>query len=60
MLVFIMIGYNHPAIHKALEDPALRTYLAARPALGKVPPMQYPDRIRSTLMSVGNYYSRLT
>ena len=54
IVVHKMIGYNHPAIHKTLEDPALRTYLAARPALGKVPPMQYPDRIRSTLMSVGN------
>lgn len=45
-------GYNHPAIHKALDDPAIRTYLVARPALGKVPPMHYPERIKSTLMSV--------
>mmetsp|Transcript_25415 Transcript_25415/g.57322 ORF Transcript_25415/g.57322 Transcript_25415/m.57322 type:complete len:508 (-) Transcript_25415:200-1723(-) len=44
------IGYNHPAMHAAMTDPANLPLLLQRPCLGMLPPDDWPGRIESTLM----------
>lgn len=44
------IGYNHPAMVKAMTDPANIPMLAQRPCLGMLPPADWSNRVESTLM----------
>ncbi len=55
LLVFCFnshVGYNHPSLLKTLNDPLTKSLLAARPALGSMPPSTYVETVESTLMSV--------
>ena len=44
--------YNHPDVMAAFADPKNHTMLAHRPALGNLPPSDWPERVQRTLMSV--------
>ena len=46
------LGYNHPAIVKALSEPNALLSLINRPALGMFPPTDLADRIRNSLLLV--------
>lgn len=46
------LGYNHPRILNALTNPANLHLFAQRPALGNLPPSDWPERIERSLMSV--------
>ncbi|TDH68023.1 hypothetical protein CCR75_004381 [Bremia lactucae] len=46
------IGYNHPAILKAMRDKANVAMLAQRPCLGVFPPADWVDSITNTLLRV--------
>ena len=46
------IGYNHPAILSAMSEPANLALLAQRPCLGLLPPKDWTERIRSSLMTI--------
>jgi 4-aminobutyrate aminotransferase / (S)-3-amino-2-methylpropionate transaminase len=46
------LGYNHPRIIEALTNPANLHLFAQRPALGNLPPSDWPERIERSLMSV--------
>lgn len=46
------LGYNHPAIVEAMRDPANASMLAQRPCLGMLPPMDWAERVESSLMAV--------
>eukprot|EP01001_Neometanema_parovale_P013071 NODE_942_length_1978_cov_111.315903_g893_i0.p1 GENE.NODE_942_length_1978_cov_111.315903_g893_i0~~NODE_942_length_1978_cov_111.315903_g893_i0.p1 ORF type:complete len:538 (+),score=138.05 NODE_942_length_1978_cov_111.315903_g893_i0:56-1669(+) len=46
------LGYNHPAILQALSDPKNLSMLANRPALGVLPPADWPARLSSVLASL--------
>mmetsp|Transcript_13560 Transcript_13560/g.33232 ORF Transcript_13560/g.33232 Transcript_13560/m.33232 type:complete len:492 (+) Transcript_13560:118-1593(+) len=46
------LGYNHPSILKAMTNPSNLSLLATRPALGILPPADWPDRVERTLMSI--------
>ncbi|XP_077979924.1 4-aminobutyrate aminotransferase, mitochondrial-like [Glandiceps talaboti] len=48
----IPIGYNHPAIIEAIQDPANLALFANRPALGCFPNDDYPERVQNALLSV--------
>jgi hypothetical protein len=44
-------GYNHPAVKEALASNSLST-LVNRPALLVLPPMDFAQRIKNTLLTV--------
>jgi 4-aminobutyrate aminotransferase/(S)-3-amino-2-methylpropionate transaminase len=46
------LGYNHPAMVKALTDPRNLSMLMHRPALGNIPPADWVDRVNKTLVAV--------
>lgn len=46
------LGYNHPNMIRAIQDPANLTMLINRPSLGKWPSEDWPDRLERTLMHV--------
>ena len=46
------LGYNHPRILQALTNPNNLHLFAQRPALGNLPPADWPERIERSLMSV--------
>ncbi|KAG1682967.1 4-aminobutyrate aminotransferase, mitochondrial [Nymphon striatum] len=46
------LGYNHPAIVRALQDPKNLALLVNRPALGVTPPIDMVDALREALLSV--------
>ncbi|XP_078690933.1 4-aminobutyrate aminotransferase, mitochondrial-like [Branchiostoma floridae x Branchiostoma belcheri] len=46
------LGYNHPALLKVLNDPANLSTLVNRPALGNLPPADFPQRVQNSLMAV--------
>ncbi|KAJ0401258.1 hypothetical protein P43SY_010982 [Pythium insidiosum] len=46
------IGYNHPAVLRAFQDPSNMALLAQRPCLGLFPPADWVDRIERTLKRV--------
>lgn len=41
------LGYNHPSIIAALQDPKNLSILANRPALGVLPPMEWDQKLES-------------
>jgi len=48
----VPIGYNHPALVEAVQDPANLSVFVNRPALGVHPNDDLPDRIQRALLSV--------
>uniref|UniRef100_A0AAQ4PLB9 4-aminobutyrate aminotransferase, mitochondrial n=1 Tax=Gasterosteus aculeatus aculeatus TaxID=481459 RepID=A0AAQ4PLB9_GASAC len=48
----IPIGYNHPALIKLMSDPSSLSTLVNRPALGILPPENFPDKLTESLLSV--------
>ncbi|XP_019743038.1 4-aminobutyrate aminotransferase, mitochondrial [Hippocampus comes] len=48
----IPIGYNHPALLKLMSNPNNLSTVVNRPALGILPPENFPDKITESLLSV--------
>ncbi|XP_023947315.2 4-aminobutyrate aminotransferase, mitochondrial [Bicyclus anynana] len=48
----VPVGYNHPALLAAFEDKHSLRALVNRPALGVFPAVDWPQKLRSVLMSV--------
>ncbi|KAK7879685.1 hypothetical protein WMY93_033604 [Mugilogobius chulae] len=48
----IPIGYNHPALHKMMADPNNLSTFVNRPALGILPPGNFPEKVTESLLSV--------
>uniref|UniRef100_A0AAQ5Y1T6 4-aminobutyrate aminotransferase n=1 Tax=Amphiprion ocellaris TaxID=80972 RepID=A0AAQ5Y1T6_AMPOC len=48
----IPIGYNHPALLKLMTNPNNLSTFVNRPALGILPPENFPDKIAESLLSV--------
>uniref|UniRef100_A0A8D3EBG9 4-aminobutyrate aminotransferase, mitochondrial n=1 Tax=Scophthalmus maximus TaxID=52904 RepID=A0A8D3EBG9_SCOMX len=48
----IPIGYNHPALLKLMTDPNNLSAFVNRPALGILPPENFPDKLNESLLSV--------
>uniref|UniRef100_A0A3Q2TY32 4-aminobutyrate aminotransferase n=1 Tax=Fundulus heteroclitus TaxID=8078 RepID=A0A3Q2TY32_FUNHE len=48
----IPIGYNHPALLKMMTNPNNLSTFVNRPALGILPPENFPDKITESLLSV--------
>uniref|UniRef100_A0A3Q4GQP3 4-aminobutyrate aminotransferase n=1 Tax=Neolamprologus brichardi TaxID=32507 RepID=A0A3Q4GQP3_NEOBR len=48
----IPIGYNHPALLKVMANPNNLSTFVNRPALGILPPENFPDKITESLLSV--------
>lgn len=46
------MGYNHPKIIRAMQDPENLSLLTQRPCLGILPPDDWFDRVNNTLMAV--------
>ncbi|XP_053987505.1 4-aminobutyrate aminotransferase, mitochondrial [Hylaeus volcanicus] len=46
----IPLGYNHPAMLKALADPVNQRIMANRPALGVFPGKDWPARLKKVLL----------
>ncbi|KAL6060228.1 hypothetical protein STEG23_004117, partial [Scotinomys teguina] len=48
----VPIGYNHPALAKLIQQPQNVSTFINRPALGILPPENFVDKLRDSLMSV--------
>uniref|UniRef100_A0A0A9YM18 (S)-3-amino-2-methylpropionate transaminase n=1 Tax=Lygus hesperus TaxID=30085 RepID=A0A0A9YM18_LYGHE len=48
----IPVGYNHPGVLKLLSDPHNVKTIANRPALGVMPGADWPEKLKSVLLSV--------
>ncbi|XP_013784435.1 4-aminobutyrate aminotransferase, mitochondrial-like [Limulus polyphemus] len=46
------LGYNHPALLKAIQDPNNLATFANRPALGALPPVDFVESLHTALLSV--------
>lgn len=46
------LGYNHPALVKALQDPKNVSSFVNRAALGLFPPVSFPQDLKDALLSV--------
>ena len=50
--LFHVLGYNHPALLKAFDDPHDLKALVNRPALGVYPATDWAERLANVLLSV--------
>lgn len=48
----VPLGYNHPALLQAVQDPSNLVSFVNRPALGVLPPKDFIDKLKSALLSV--------
>lgn len=48
----IPLGYNHPALVQAAQDPKNISTFINRPALGILPPADWTDKLRAALLSI--------
>lgn len=48
----VPIGYNHPALMKAVTNPIHLSAFVNRPALGILPPENFPEKLVESLLSV--------
>lgn len=46
------LGYNHPALEKAMQDPMMSTYAQSRAALGLMPPKELPQLLEDTFLKI--------
>uniref|UniRef100_A0A914WCW9 (S)-3-amino-2-methylpropionate transaminase n=1 Tax=Plectus sambesii TaxID=2011161 RepID=A0A914WCW9_9BILA len=46
------LGYNHPDLIKAAQDPKMISALINRPALGSFPPKDWTERLHKTLIDI--------
>jgi 4-aminobutyrate aminotransferase/(S)-3-amino-2-methylpropionate transaminase len=46
------LGYNHPALKAAHQDPLMQTYSISRPALGLLPPKEWPEILQESFMAI--------
>ena len=46
------LGYNHPALIKAMTDPRNLSMLIHRPSLGNLPPSDWNERLDKSLLAV--------
>lgn len=44
------VGYNHPMLSQLYEDPKLKSLFAARPCNGVLPPAEFTDLVKESLM----------
>ncbi|XP_076656450.1 4-aminobutyrate aminotransferase [Halictus rubicundus] len=47
------LGYNHPAMLRALADPVNQKIIANRPALGVFPGKDWPSRLKKVMLEKG-------
>ncbi|KZC14929.1 4-aminobutyrate aminotransferase, mitochondrial [Dufourea novaeangliae] len=47
------LGYNHPAMLRALADPVNQKIMANRPALGVFPGKDWPSRLKKNMLKEG-------
>ncbi|CAI9739382.1 4-aminobutyrate aminotransferase, mitochondrial-like [Octopus vulgaris] len=61
MIASIPLGYNHPRLEMALNEPRNRIHFINRPALGSFPPKDWIHRLRAALLQASttsfNYIS---
>ncbi|MCJ8739674.1 hypothetical protein PDJAM_G00049910 [Pangasius djambal] len=48
----VPLGYNHPALMKALTNPNNLSAFVNRPALGMMPPENFPEKLTESLLSI--------
>ncbi|EDO34279.1 predicted protein [Nematostella vectensis] len=48
----IPLGYNHPALLKAMQDPEILSSIINRSALGLLPPKTLPKNLKESVLSV--------
>eukprot|EP00419_Tripos_fusus_P044981 CAMPEP_0172822118 /NCGR_PEP_ID=MMETSP1075-20121228/16454_1 /TAXON_ID=2916 /ORGANISM="Ceratium fusus, Strain PA161109" /LENGTH=517 /DNA_ID=CAMNT_0013663071 /DNA_START=41 /DNA_END=1594 /DNA_ORIENTATION=- len=46
------LGYNHPAMQQAMQDPLMGAFAQSRAALGMFPPMELPQLLEETFLKV--------
>ncbi|XP_046448564.1 4-aminobutyrate aminotransferase, mitochondrial-like [Daphnia pulex] len=46
------LGYNHPDLHKVIQDPDNQIAFVNRPALGIFPAEGWPEKLTSSLLSI--------
>lgn len=46
------LGYNHPALKAAHADPLMEVFSISRPALGLLPPKEWPAIVQEAFMSI--------
>lgn len=46
------LGYNHPALKAAQQDPLMEAFSISRPALGLLPPKEWPEIVKEAFMSI--------
>lgn len=46
------LGYNHPALQEAAEDPLFGTFAHSRSALGLMPPKELPELLDDTFLKI--------
>ncbi|KAF7698454.1 hypothetical protein HF521_004964 [Silurus meridionalis] len=48
----VPLGYNHPALMKALTNPNNLSAFVNRPALGILPPENFPEKLTESLLTI--------
>ncbi|KAK2829036.1 hypothetical protein Q7C36_017026 [Tachysurus vachellii] len=48
----VPLGYNHPALMKVLSSPNNLSAFVNRPALGMLPPENFPEKLTESLLSI--------
>jgi 4-aminobutyrate aminotransferase/(S)-3-amino-2-methylpropionate transaminase len=46
------LGYNHPDLHKVIQDPDNQIAFVNRPALGIFPAEGWPEKLTNSLLSI--------
>jgi len=46
------LGYNHPSLKAAHQDPLMQAFNISRPALGLLPPKEWPQIVQEAFMSI--------
>jgi len=48
----VPLGYNHPALQKAMDDPLMASFAHSRAALGLLPPKELPGLLNETFLKI--------
>merc|ERR1719158_299497 len=46
------LGYNHPALQDAMQDPLMSPFAHSRAALGLMPPKELPQLLEETFLKI--------